>query len=246
MDNLPSDFLVTRSAYTPIVYRDQYPAIDPKNSALSQDGKVIIITGATNRIGAEGFTLAFAKANPAAIVLVGRNAADTNAIRERVREVSSRIDCISVATNIADLTSVTALFQTIKTRYGQADVLVNNAIVNQGQALLGETDAALWWSDFEINVKGTFLMTRAFLSALGTERRGTIINVASRVATKTYSTLSSYSMTNLSLMKIAEYVAEEYSNVTAVTLHPGYVCTSDMSGKCQHPLRIRDTCQRLH
>jgi NADP-dependent 3-hydroxy acid dehydrogenase YdfG len=246
MDNLPSDFLVTRSAYTAVVYRDQYPAIDPEVSALSQAGKVIIITGAINRIGVEGFVPAFAKANPLAIVLVGRDAATTKAARDRVRDISSQIDYISIATNITDPSSVAALFQTIRVRYGQANVLVNNTIANQGQSLLGEADAALWWSDFEINAKGAFLMTRAFLSVLGTEKRGTIINVASSVATKTYPTLSSYSITNLCLMKIAEYVAEEYPNVNAVTLQPGFVYTADMIGKSQHALRIRDTYEHRH
>lgn len=54
MDQLPVDFFATSGAYTPHVHRDQYPAIDPTSSALSQAGKVIIITGASAGIGARG------------------------------------------------------------------------------------------------------------------------------------------------------------------------------------------------
>jgi NAD(P)-dependent dehydrogenase (short-subunit alcohol dehydrogenase family) len=230
MDDLPSDFPVTRSAYTQILYRDQYAAIDPEAPALSQDGKVIIISGVTNRIGAEGFATSFAKAGPAAIVLVGQDYAATKAIRERVRKISSRIDCISVTTDTADPSAVAALFQTIRTRYGHADVLVNNTVGDQKQAFEADSDAAPWWADFESNAKASFLMMRAFLSVLGTETPGTIINVASSIAINTYLPLSSPSITNLVLMKMAEYVAAEHFNVNAVTLHPGFVCTGDTVG----------------
>lgn len=74
MDSLPPDHLTTTHAYTPHVFRDQYPSIDPSTPALSQANKVIIITGASSGIGALGFAPAFAKAHPKAIVLIGRNA----------------------------------------------------------------------------------------------------------------------------------------------------------------------------
>lgn len=53
MENLPEDFFVTSFQFTEHTYRDQYPAIDAtKNSELSLDGKVVIITGASRGIGA--------------------------------------------------------------------------------------------------------------------------------------------------------------------------------------------------
>ena len=48
---LPDDFFVTLGQYTKTVYRDQYPAIDPRSAALSQKGKVVIITGASQGLG---------------------------------------------------------------------------------------------------------------------------------------------------------------------------------------------------
>jgi hypothetical protein len=51
MDKLPSDFFVTANQFTKTVYRDVYPAIDPASEALSQAGKVVIISGASRGIG---------------------------------------------------------------------------------------------------------------------------------------------------------------------------------------------------
>lgn len=51
LQGLPDDYVVTSQAFTKQVHRDVYPAIDPSNPALSQKGKVVIITGASKGIG---------------------------------------------------------------------------------------------------------------------------------------------------------------------------------------------------
>ena len=52
MENLPTDHFVKLQQFTPTVYRDVYPAIDPTQAPLSQKGKVVIITGASQGLGA--------------------------------------------------------------------------------------------------------------------------------------------------------------------------------------------------
>ena len=231
MENLPTDFFVTSSAYTPTVYRDQYPSIDPTSPALSQAGKVIIITGASDGIGARGFAPAFAKASPRAIVLVGRNASKLAATEANLNRVNKAVEYLSVPTDISNQGSVDALFQIVQARYGHADVLVNNAGVNLAQGPLGKADVNSWWNDFEVNVKGTFLVTRGFLSLLGTEKQGTIVNLSTGIATAVFPTFSSYSITKLAALKLAEYTAAEYPNVNAVSLQPGIVDTDMVFGK---------------
>ena len=51
MDNLPDHYFTTNNSFTHSVYRDVYPAVDPKSPALSQAGKVVMITGASRGIG---------------------------------------------------------------------------------------------------------------------------------------------------------------------------------------------------
>src|SRR6201996_2277208 len=125
MENLPTDYFVTSSAYTPTVYRDQYPSIDPTNPALSQAGKVVIITGASDGIGARGFAPAFAKAKPRAIVLVGRSATKLAATEDNLRRIRNEVEYLSVPTDISSQSSVDALYEAVKARYGHADVLIN-------------------------------------------------------------------------------------------------------------------------
>jgi len=231
MENLPTDFFVTSAAYTPTVYRDQYPSIDPENPANAQDGKVIVITGASAGIGARGFAPAFAKAAPKAIVLVGRDAGRLRTTEETVRAANPTIDVLSIPTDLTDLASVENLFRLVGTRYGHADVLVNNAGTFGQSDVVGNVNPTTWWSDFEINVKGTFLATRGFLSLLGPERQGTIITLSTGGATAIYPGLSGYSISKLGALRVAEYVAAEYPKVTSIVLQPGMVMTDMVIGK---------------
>ncbi|KAK5049394.1 hypothetical protein LTR84_004323 [Exophiala bonariae] len=230
MEDLPTDFFVTTSAYTPTVHRDQYPTINPRNPEVSQAGKVVIITGASSGIGARGFAPAFAKAGPKAIVLVGRNIRRLKQTEEVIRAINPNVEYISVPTDLTDPASVDRLFRLVRSRYGHADVLVNNAGTFSPSDVLGNVDPNAWWSDFEINVKGTFLATRGFLSLLGFQRQGKIITLSTSGATAVFPGLSAYSISKLGALKIAEYVAAEYSNVTSIAMQPGTVMTEMVIG----------------
>ena len=52
MENLPVDHFVKFQQFVSTVHRDVYPAIDPTQASLSQKGKVVIITGASQGLGA--------------------------------------------------------------------------------------------------------------------------------------------------------------------------------------------------
>lgn len=53
MDHLPADFFVTSMQFTKRVSREVYPSVDPSSPELSMAGKVVIITGASQGIGAK-------------------------------------------------------------------------------------------------------------------------------------------------------------------------------------------------
>ena len=236
MEDLPTDFFVTTSAYTANLYRSQYAAIDPSQPSLSQAGKVVIITGASSGIGARGLAPAFAQAGPRAMVLVGRNINRLHATEAALRRINPRVEYISASTDITDQAAVTNLFTFVRNRYGHADVLVNNAgVMSRPRECLvaAVIDPAAWWADFEVNVKGTFLMTNAFLSLLppDVQPRPTVITLTASVASSLYPGWSSYSISKLAAWRIADYVATECPHVTSVALQPGLVLTDTVLGK---------------
>ena len=232
MDNLPTDFFATSGAYTPHIYRDQYPSIDPTSPALSQAGKVVIITGASDGIGARGFAPQFARAKPKAIVLVGRSDPKLKAVEDSLKKIAPEVDYVCVPTDITSESSVQDLFNTVEKKYGHADVLVNNAGMFQSMGNISDVDSAKWWFDFEVNVKGLFLVTKGFLKLLGTERPGYVVSMSTSIATMVQGGLSAYSISKAGTLQFTAYVAAEYPNVSAVALQPGVVNTDMVIGEC--------------
>ena len=79
----------------------------------------------------------------------------------------------------------------------------------------------------EVNVKGTFLMSQAFLKAIhdAPSAPRTIINVTSMAAQGFPPGMSSYSPSKIAVCKFTAYLARENPNFTAVSLDPGLVPT---------------------
>lgn len=172
-----------------------------------------------------GFAPAFAKANPKAIILVGRNQSKLDETAEAVKKINSKVDVIASATAVTDPAAVEKLFATIKEKYGHADVLINNAGTFAEEALVASSTPSKWWLDFETNVYGTYLMSRAFLQLLGSERHGTIVNMNTGISTMIGPTMSAYSISKGAGLRLNEYIAAENPNVNAVSLQPGVVST---------------------
>ncbi|KAF2826609.1 NAD(P)-binding protein [Ophiobolus disseminans] len=226
MDNLPTDHFVKLQQFTPVVYRDVYPAIEPTQASLSQKGKVVIVTGASQGLGARAFVPAFAKAGAKAIVLVARSADKLDEVAASIAASHPDVETLVVPTDIANPASVTALFESVKEKYGHADVLVNNAGIFKAIAPVQDVDQQAWWDELTLNIRGTFLVTQAFLAALPTPTTpAKVITLTTGAAYEVFPTLSAYSLSKLSAFQLMTYVAVENPNVVAVALHPGIVDT---------------------
>lgn len=125
--SLPEDAFVTRAQFTKTVYRNEYPAINPRSTALKQVDKVIVITGASQGLRRNAFGPAFAKASPKAIVLVARNAESLEQAAMELHEIEPAVKVLTQATDIRDKNAVKALYARIEVEFGSVDVLVNNA-----------------------------------------------------------------------------------------------------------------------
>ena len=145
MENLPVDHFVTNMQFTAQTHRDIYAAIDP--TTISQKGKVVIITGASQGLGAKAFAPSFAAAGPKAIVLVARNADKLQEVADTLAKSFPDVETLVVPTDIGNPASVAALFEKVKERYGYADVLVNNAAVFEADQLVKDVDQQLWWDE---------------------------------------------------------------------------------------------------
>ncbi|KAI1752575.1 hypothetical protein F4782DRAFT_124793 [Xylaria castorea] len=225
---LPANFFMTLFQYTKTVHNDQYPAIDPTREDLNLAGKVVIITGASRGLGAKAFAPAFAKAGVRGLVLLATNSEGLRKAEQDVRKINSAVQTLVIATDISDVEAVASAFEEIKAAFGHADVLINNAGVNgDGDGVrIGDADPEAWWRQFEINGKGTFLVTRSFINQLPTpETRATIINLTTGASWKGNPMMPGYSVSKLVAQQQIPSIAAVYPNITAVALHPGLLDT---------------------
>ncbi|KAF2228574.1 NAD(P)-binding protein [Viridothelium virens] len=203
--------------------RDIYPAIDPKNPELSAASKTVLITGATGGIGGET-ARAWAEAGAKGIILVGRQ---EDLLKEPANAIATLSKGTKVLISTADITSESAveiLFDKAKATFGTVDTIVNAAGTMTGGPI-GDLDPKTWWLNYEVNVKGAYILAHNFIKAFGGS--GTIINLVSMGASFTVPGISAYSGSKLAVCKLDEYLDAEKPNLRVFSVHPGIVATTE-------------------
>ena len=149
------------------------------------DGMVAIVTGASRGLG-RAIAREYAREG-ASVVICARSQSPTG-LSGTLAETTSDITndggvVLAIDCDVTDESQVNAMVSQAMERFGRIDALFNNA----GAMVLGETildiDAARWEQLMRINVNGPYLCSRAVLPIMMEQRRGSIINIGSRMAT---------------------------------------------------------------
>jgi NAD(P)-dependent dehydrogenase (short-subunit alcohol dehydrogenase family) len=153
----------------------------------------------------------------------------------------------AVACDVASAMAVESLHDaTLEFLGGAVDLLVNNAGIAP-RAWVHEMDEALWDQVLDVNLKGAYLCTRAFLPGMLARRRGRIVNVASISATLGTPRLSAYCASKWGLVGFTKAVAEETreAGVQVMAVLPGSVDTEMLKGSGFDPRMSADEVARL-
>ncbi|CAF1294775.1 unnamed protein product [Didymodactylos carnosus] len=211
----------------PTIHHDVYQAIDPRTTLKgTARGKIILITGGAQGIG-KAVAFAFAHAGAKALSLASRKILAVSQDLEReLKQINSDIEVLFTQTDVTSETDVEKLFQVTKEKLGGGvDVLVNNAAMLETFRPVGQSTVDEWWKCYEINVKGTWLMTREFLKQ--SNGWGTIINTSSIGSLKTIPGCSGYQSGKTAINRFTDFVYEEYNDkgVRVFAYHPGGIKT---------------------
>ena len=167
--------------FTPTIHNDTYDFIKPEQFNLK--GRSVLITGASKGLGA-AVAVSFAKAGASSLGLTARSSLSTtekavldaakSAGREAPKVLSAKLD-------VTDNASMEAAAKEVDAAFGGLDILVNNAGFLAAYTPILDGDIDEWWRTWEVNVKGVYLTTRAFLPLLLKKEDGfkTISNVSS-------------------------------------------------------------------
>ncbi|SEP96801.1 SDR family NAD(P)-dependent oxidoreductase [Microlunatus flavus] len=180
------------------------------------DGRMALVTG-----GGTGLGAAIARAlhgAGASVVVAGRRAEPLAALSEELGERVSWRVC-----DVADPDSVAALADALSDV--EVSILVNNAGIAGPVAPLTEIDVDAWDEVFDVNVRGVFLMCRAFLPAMVARGAGDVINLASVSGKRPLARRTPYTASKMAVIGLTSTLAFEVgpSGVNVNSLSPGPV-----------------------
>ena len=136
--------------------------------------KVALITGGTSGIG-EATALLFAQKG-ACVAVTGRNETRGHAVTARILESGGK--AIFIRTDVRKAAECDRAVRETLSSFGRLDILFNNAGVYYPQTTL-ECSEEEWDLQIDINLKGTFLMSKSALPGMIAQGSGNIINNSS-------------------------------------------------------------------
>ena len=187
-------------------------------------GKVAVVTGASSGIGRH-FAAVLARAG----VGVAAAARRRDALQSSVEELRSEgLTAIACELDVTAAASVDNAFDAVEAALGPVDILVNNAgIALSGSAI--ELDEAAFDRTLDTNLKGAWLMSRAFARRAGAaERGGAIVNIASILGLRVAGHVAAYAASKAGLLRLTEAMALELArrSIRVNAIAPGYIETA--------------------
>ncbi|HTV06302.1 MAG TPA: SDR family NAD(P)-dependent oxidoreductase [Acidobacteriaceae bacterium] len=186
-------------------------------------GQVAVVTGAARGIGA-----AIAKrlaALGATVVLTARDEAQLKRVAAEIETAGGRAE--AAAFNLLDESAIGHFAEDIRLRHGRCDILVNNAGVGRMGRPLWEMAPADWDEVMGTNLRGVYLMIRAFAPMMTVARSGHIINISSLAGHNPLKNGAAYAASKWGLNGLTYSVAEEMRDygVRVSAVAPGSVNT---------------------
>ena len=202
---------------------------------------VAIVTGGARGIG-RGIAFELAKEGARIVVAdLPSVAADRDETIADIKLLGS--DAIAVDVDVRDFAQCQAMVQAAIDRWGQVDVLVNNAGVISVGFVAGLTEEA-WDLVMDVNVKGTFLCSKAVVPHMMQRRIGRIINLSSQAGKSGKPAVSHYCASKFAVIGFTQALAGEMApfDVTVNAICPGEVD----SYMWREVLRARDRSRPRH
>lgn len=185
--------------------------------------QIALVTGATRGIG-RAITLALLEQGARVIGVYGGNEAAAKQLLEEFPQFADKLRLIQCDVSNSD--SVEKLFETVEADYDYIDILVNNAGVRRDalMALMKDED---WNSVIDINLSGTFHMSKRAVLLMLKKKYGRIVNITSPAAYMGFAGQTNYSASKAGQIGLTKSLAKEVAKkkITVNCVSPGFIAT---------------------
>lgn len=193
---------------------------------------IAVVTGAGRGIG-RAIALDLARRG-CDVALLGRDRASLDDVRALVKAEGR--NAISISCDVSIAASVEAASSRVASDLGAPRIVVSNAGIVR-RALVHEMSEADWDAVVDVNLKGTFLVSRAFLPSMLRARRGRIVVLGSISSTLGTARQSAYCAAKWGTVGFVKSLAEELrgTGLQTMCVLPGSVDTDMLRGSGYDP-----------
>ena len=185
--------------------------------------QIALVTGATRGIG-RAITEAFLKAGATVLGVYGGNAEVAAQFKEEMAEYGDKLQLFKC--DVSNSASVHSFYEEIEEKYEYIDILVNSAGVRRDavMALMKDED---WNSVIDINLSGTFYMSKKAIMLMMKKKYGRIINITSPAAHMGFAGQANYSASKAGQIGLTRSLAKEVAKkkITVNCVSPGFIAT---------------------
>lgn len=186
--------------------------------------KVALITGATRGIGKQ-IAITLAKEGYDIALNYRKENEELKSIKEEIRE--NNVECLAVQGDVSIFEECEQLVKQVIDKFGKIDVLVNNAGITKDMLLM-----RMKKEDFEqvidVNLIGTFNVTKNAINPMLKARSGRIINISSVVGVSGNAGQTNYAASKAGIIGFTKSLAKEVASrgILVNVVAPGFIETS--------------------
>ncbi|AVI94407.1 3-oxoacyl-[acyl-carrier-protein] reductase [Oenococcus oeni] len=180
--------------------------------------KTAIVTGASRGIGRE-IALKLAQTGFNVVVNYNSNSDSANEVVKEIEKLGQK--ALAVQANVGNVADTAKLFDQAIEKFGEVNVLVNNAGLMITQPI-NEVTEEIFDRQFQVNVKGTYFMLQNAFNKLA--NNGAIVNISTSVNGQMFPTYSVYAGTKGAVEQFTRQLAKEFGpkqiNINAIAPGP--------------------------
>ena len=189
---------------------------------MSEESKVVLVTGASRGIGAAiADTL-----GKSGYTVIGTATTTSGADSISQRFVDKGILGAGMPLNVTDPDSISALLKSVVENFGAPTVLINNAGITKDNILMRMKEDE-WLDVINTNLNAVFRLSKACVRPMTKARWGRIVNISSVVGSMGNGGQSNYSATKAGVEGFSRALAKELGSrsITVNTVAPGFIDT---------------------
>jgi 3-oxoacyl-[acyl-carrier protein] reductase len=194
------------------------------------EGRVALVTGAASGIG-QAIAIAFAREGANIVVADRSDVTQAAVVLAAIAEAGG--EALFVQTDVSDEASVNQMAAAALAHFGRVDILVNNAGIFT-ESLLENMPIEDWDRVLGVNLRGTFLCSRALVGQMLERGDGRIINIASQLGQIGGTSVAHYVASKAGVIGLTKALAREVA-------HRGVLVNAIAPGPIETPLLESET-----